>query len=125
MTVDGGLSIVGSMTDEGTLPSWGNALATIAACGGVGAFIDFYIGKRGQQRVRDWLETWWIRLSYVRWGNFGRQEALFAMQVDGSALWSTAVFGPANDRSSSYHFCVYLCNVRSIFNQRDAYISNR
>jgi hypothetical protein len=63
------------------LPSWGNALTTVAACGVVGAFIDFYIGKRGQQRVKGWLETWWLRLSDVRQGNFGREEALFAVQI--------------------------------------------
>ena len=28
---------------------------------------DFWIGKKGEKRVRDWLETWWLRLSYVRW----------------------------------------------------------
>jgi hypothetical protein len=53
----------------------------IIAIGGLGAFIDFYIGKAGQKRVTDWLETWWLRLSDVRWGNFGREEALFAVQV--------------------------------------------
>jgi hypothetical protein len=57
------------------------ALWTIAAGGVLGAFIDFYIGKPGQRRVRDWLETWWLRLSDVRWGNFGREEALFAVRV--------------------------------------------
>ncbi len=56
-------------------------MTTVAACGGAGAFIDFYIGKVGQRRVRDWLETWWLKLSYVRWGNLGREEALFAVQV--------------------------------------------
>jgi hypothetical protein len=65
--------------------SWGSAftsiLTTAAACGGVGGAVDFWIQRRGQQRVRDWLETWWLRLSYVRWGNFGREEALFAVQV--------------------------------------------
>jgi hypothetical protein len=69
------------MIDESTLSSWGKALAIVAAFGVVGAFIDFYIGKSGQRRVRDWLETWWLRLSYVRWGNIGREEALFAVQV--------------------------------------------
>ena len=69
------------MTDDGILSSWGKALAIVVAFGVVGAFIDFYIGKPGQQRVRDRLETWWLRFSYVRWGNFGREEALFAVQV--------------------------------------------
>jgi hypothetical protein len=75
------LSMMDPMTDEAALPSWGNALATVAACGVIGAVVDFYIGRRGQERVRDWLETWWLRLSCVRWGNFGREEALFAVQV--------------------------------------------
>ena len=70
-----------SLIDESTLSSWGKALAIVAAFGVVGAFIDFYIGKPGQRRVRDWLETWWLRLSYVCWGNIGQEEALFAVQV--------------------------------------------
>jgi hypothetical protein len=69
------------MIDESTLSSWGKALAIVAAFGVVGAFIDFYIGKPGERRVRDWLETWWLRLSYVHWGNIGREEALLAVQV--------------------------------------------
>ena len=47
----------------------------------MGAFIDFWLGKRGEERFRGWLETWWLRLSYVRWGTLGRDEALFAVQV--------------------------------------------
>src|SRR5271168_4053160 len=50
-----------------------DALETVVACGGVGALIDFWIGRTGQDRVREWLTEWWIRLSYVRWGNFGRK----------------------------------------------------
>jgi hypothetical protein len=57
------------------------AVSTIAACVGVGAFIDFYIGKSGQKHLRDWLETWWLRFSYVNARNFGREEALFAVSV--------------------------------------------
>jgi len=69
------------MTGEGTLASWGNALTVVAACGVVGVFIDFYIGKPGQQRVRDWLQAWRVRLSDVRWGNLGREEVAFAVKV--------------------------------------------
>jgi hypothetical protein len=62
----------------GELQSW----LTVAAWGvGLGAFIDFYIGKAGQRRVRGWLETWWLKFSDVRWGNLRREEALFAVQV--------------------------------------------
>jgi hypothetical protein len=61
--------------------SWQGMVATIAASGGAGAFIDFWIGKAGQAKVRGWLETWWIRFSYVNSGNSGREEALFAVSV--------------------------------------------
>jgi hypothetical protein len=58
-----------------------DALTTIATCGGAGAFIDWWIGQNGDRRVRSWLETWWLRFSYVRLGNFGQAEALFAVTV--------------------------------------------
>jgi hypothetical protein len=60
--------------------SLANALTTIAACAGVGAFIDFWIGRTGEKCARAWLEDWWLRMSYVRLGNFGREEALVAIQ---------------------------------------------
>lgn len=55
------------------------ALTTIAAFGGIGAAIDFWIGRRGQDRVKGFLETWWLRFSYIRIRTFGREEALFAV----------------------------------------------
>jgi hypothetical protein len=58
-----------------------STLSTIAACGGVGAFIDFWIGKRAQERIRDWVETWWLKFSYVNLRNFGREEAVFALAI--------------------------------------------
>jgi hypothetical protein len=61
--------------------TWQGALASIAAFGFVGALIDFFLSKSDQRRLKGWLETWWIKLSYVRWGNFGREEALFAVQM--------------------------------------------
>jgi len=66
---------------EGVLGFLLSTLAIVAACGIVGGLIDFCIKKAGQQRVRSCLETWWLKLSYVRWGNFGREEALFAIRV--------------------------------------------
>jgi hypothetical protein len=63
------------------LAHWFTDWWAVVEWGAVGAFIDFYIGKAGQRRVRDWLETWWLRLSDVRWGNLGREEALFAVKV--------------------------------------------
>lgn len=33
---------------------------------GVGAFIEFWLGKPGQQKVKDWLERQWYALSDIR-----------------------------------------------------------
>jgi hypothetical protein len=67
-------------------------LTTVAACGGAGAFFDFWLGRAGDRRVRAWMETWWLRMSYVRIGNFGREEARFAIavmnRIFGPRLWS-------------------------------------
>jgi hypothetical protein len=64
----------------------------IATLAGVGAFIDFLIGCVGAGRVRDFLETWWIKFDDVRWNNFGQKEAIFAIElIDrwcGRRLWS-------------------------------------
>jgi hypothetical protein len=94
--------------------SWGNALTSVAACGGMGAFIDFYIGKRGQQRVRGWLETWWLKLSYVRWGNFGREEALFAVQVM-DRLFGRRLFSVRRMTSVTIITSVSICVMLSLF----------
>jgi hypothetical protein len=64
--------------DLGLWPSLGEWIAPIAAFGFVGAFIDFYIGKTGQEAVKKRLEDWWIKSSYFRWREFGKEEALFA-----------------------------------------------
>jgi hypothetical protein len=57
-----------------------------------GATIDFYIGRTGQARVLDFLETWWIRVSDIKIGNLGKEDALFiASVIDrwmGRAAWS-------------------------------------
>jgi hypothetical protein len=50
-------------------------LTFVVACGGAGAFIDFVIGKKGQQKARSTLEVWWIRFDDVQANNFGRKEA--------------------------------------------------
>jgi hypothetical protein len=59
----------------------GGIFTTIAAFTGAGAFIDFYVGKEGQKRVKDWLETWWYRLSDIPVRAVGREEALNALRV--------------------------------------------
>jgi hypothetical protein len=60
------------------LPGW---LWPIAYCSAAGGFIDFLIGRVGQKRARGFLETWWIKFDDVRWNNFGRKEALFAVHL--------------------------------------------
>ena len=60
---------------------WSKILSSIALCGGVGAIIDFVIGKKGQKKVRDSLETFWVRLSDVNVKTFARAEAQFAAQL--------------------------------------------
>jgi len=65
-------------------------LPTIVAAGGIGALIDFWLGKAGQRRVRTELETWWIKASYANLSTFGRAEAsataVIARKVFGSVL---------------------------------------
>ena len=50
----------------------------IVAIGGLGAFVDFLIGKAGQATAKDFLLRWWVRFDDVRWKNFGRKEGLYA-----------------------------------------------
>ena len=42
----------------------------IVVVGGLGAFIDFLIGRTGQQKAKDFLLKWWVRFDDVRWKNF-------------------------------------------------------
>src|SRR6516164_2839285 len=69
-----------------------NIASAIIAIGGVGAFIDFLIGKAGQERAKDFLLRWWVRFDDVHWRNFGREEGLFAAQLIerwfGRRIWS-------------------------------------
>jgi hypothetical protein len=58
-----------------------NIINFITVGAAAGAFIDFYIGKNGQEGVRSWLETWWLRFSYVNLRNFGQQEALYSVSI--------------------------------------------
>jgi hypothetical protein len=64
----------------------------VVIIGGLGAFIDFLIGKTGQAKAKDFLITWWVRFDDVRWKNFGREEGLFAGRFIekwfGRRIWS-------------------------------------
>ncbi len=59
----------------------GDALETVAACGGVGAAFDFWLGKAGQKRLKGRVENFWLILSDVKLNTFGRAEACFALGV--------------------------------------------
>lgn len=60
---------------------WVDLIGVIIICTGLGAFVDFWIGKKGQQRLRKWSEDWWLRFAEVKLDNFGRREAEFCHQV--------------------------------------------
>src|SRR5262249_43831299 len=69
-----------------------NFVWPIVAIGGLGAFIDFLIGKAGQERAKDFLLRWWVRFDDVHWKNFGREEGLFSRRlietICGRRVWS-------------------------------------
>jgi hypothetical protein len=44
----------------------------IVAGGSMGGFIDFLIGKPGQEKVRNSLLEWWVKFEDVDWQNFAR-----------------------------------------------------
>jgi hypothetical protein len=83
-------------------------LTTLAACTGVGAFVDFYIGKDGQKRVKDWLETWWYRLSDIPVRAVGREEALNALRVI-DYLFGPKLFSWKRLRSACGFKLISLC----------------
>ena len=58
-----------------------SSLEAVAACGGVGGFLDFVLGKAGQRKAKDWVETNWLKLSYVEFKAFGKTEATFTSYV--------------------------------------------
>jgi hypothetical protein len=69
-----------------------NFLWPIVAMGGLGAFIDFLIGRSGQEKIKDFLLEWWVKFDDVRPRNLGREDALFIASVIeswlGLSLWS-------------------------------------
>jgi hypothetical protein len=58
-----------------------NILWPIVLVGGLGASIDFLIGKTGQAKAKDFLLKWWVKFDDVHRNNFGREEALYAIQL--------------------------------------------
>ena len=64
----------------------------VVLVGGLGAFVDFLIGRTGQERAKDFLLRWWVRFDDVRWKSFGKEEGLFAAHLIGKwfgqRIWS-------------------------------------
>jgi len=60
---------------------WQQTASFVLAFGGMGAFIDFFLGKRGQSRVKTALESFWIGLAYVNFRTFARAEAAMAHDI--------------------------------------------
>jgi hypothetical protein len=56
-------------------------LESIIVVGRFGAFIDFLIGRTGQERAKLFLLEWWVRFDDIRWESFGRQEGLHAGEL--------------------------------------------
>jgi len=69
-----------------------NALIIIAACGGIGAYIDIRIGQKGREVVQAKMQEWWLWMSYVKLRNLGKKEAELA------AEWMTRFFGTFGSR---------------------------
>jgi hypothetical protein len=58
-----------------------NIASAVIVIGGLGAFIDFLIGRTGQERAKDFLLRWWVRFDNVQWRTFGKEEGLFAGEL--------------------------------------------
>jgi hypothetical protein len=68
------------------------ALGKVGGFAAVGAAIDFLLRKGEKERLNDWLIRWWVRFEDVKWTNFGRKDAEFAIGIldryAGARLWS-------------------------------------
>ena len=58
-----------------------NILWPVALLGGIGALIDFFLGKAGQRRLKGWLEVQWYKFHEVNWHNFTAKEASYYIKA--------------------------------------------
>src|SRR5258708_3604158 len=69
-----------------------SAVSAIGGVAGVGGVVDFFIIRREQEQLRDWMTNWWVRFEDVKWSNFGRKESEQAIamldRLAGARLWS-------------------------------------
>ena len=54
---------------------------SVGIAAGAGAFLDFYVGKKGQKSIRDWLETMWVKMSYMTINDVVRAESNVAARM--------------------------------------------
>jgi hypothetical protein len=92
----------------------------IVAIGGLGAFIDFLIGKAGQEKAKDFLLKWWVRFDDVHWKNFGREEGLvtgrFLEEWLGQRTWGARRILVA---IQMIIVIIIVCYVKSVFGKYD------
>jgi hypothetical protein len=56
----------------------------VEAMGGltaIGCLIDLCMWKTEKEKLKRWLEDWWLRFTDVKWSNFGRKEAELAVEI--------------------------------------------
>lgn len=53
----------------------------LATFSGLGAAVDFLIGPNKRTKVRDFMETWWIKFDDVDWKDLGQREVEFAVSI--------------------------------------------
>jgi len=59
-------------------------LAVVGTMGGLtvlGGLIDLAMWKTEKEKLKSWLEDWWLRFMDMKWSNFGRKEAELAVQI--------------------------------------------
>lgn len=106
------------------MASLGTFLTKIGGYATIGVFIDFLLSKKEGKKLKEWLATWWIRFDDVKWHNFGRVEAEYAIKLldryADANLWSWRrwrfVLGAS---AAAYLFAIAWSAVRFFWTQSD------
>jgi hypothetical protein len=71
---------------------WSKLTTAIGGLAAVVGLIDLALYSTEKAKLKQWLEDWWLRFTYVNWSNFGRVEAETAVgildRVAGARFWS-------------------------------------
>lgn len=74
------------------MEQWVAAFAAMGGLTALGGLIDLAMWKAEKEKLKSWLEDWWLRFTDVAWSNFGRNESDLAVQIldrwAGPRLWS-------------------------------------